>query len=215
MYTKGVLKMMKSIRILLLLALLQISLSSCLLWKGTILTLKQSSAYFLVFIVLASGLCAGMNFFYTRDQDVHSIINSQKKVKLFYSTLLVLNLVGVCLVLSETILTQTAVQQELVDLFLPSFFFLFGIDLLVFLPLEKYSRELGSTLNKKKTVVLTVLATLLFLRNPMTVLSIVFYVGLGFIFARFLFPKSMRREFSFYGHVIRDILLVSAVCIFF
>ena len=131
--------MIKSIRILLLLALIQISLSSCLLWKGAILTLKQSSAYFLVFIVLASGLCAGMNFFYTRDQNVHSIINSQKKVKLFYSILLVLNLVGVCLVLSETILTQTAVQQELVDLFLPSFFFLFGIDLLVFLPLEKYS----------------------------------------------------------------------------
>ena len=156
-----------------------------------------------------------MNFFYTRDQDVHSIINSQKKVKLFYSILLVLNLVGVCLVLSETILTQTAFQQELVDLFLPSFFFLFGIDLLVFLPFEKYSRDLGTTLNKKKTVVLTVLATMLFLRNPMTVLSIVFYVGLGFIFARFLFPKSMRREFSFYGHVIRDILLVSAMCIFF
>lgn len=142
--------MIKSIRILLLLALIQISLSSCLLWKGAILTLKQSSAYFLVFIVLASGLCAGMNFFYTRDQNVHSIINSQKKVKLFYSILLVLNLVGVCLVLSETILTQTAVQQELVDLFLPSFFFLFGIDLLVFLPLEKYSRDLGNTLNKKK-----------------------------------------------------------------
>jgi len=118
-------------------------------------------------------------------------------------------------VLSETILTQTAFQKELVDLFLPSFFFLFGIDLLVFLPFEKYSRDLGAALNKKKTVVLTVLATLLFLRNPMTVLSIVFYVGLGFIFARFLFPKSMRREFSFYGHVIRDILLVSAMCIFF
>ena len=150
MYTKGELKMIKSIRILLLLALIQISLSSCLLWKGAILTLKQSSAYFLVFIVLTSGLCAGMNFFYTQNQDVHSIINSQKKVKLFYSTLLVLNLVGVCLVLSETILTQTAFQQELVDLFLPSFFFLFGIDLLVFLPFEKYSRDLGATLNKKK-----------------------------------------------------------------
>ena len=189
MYTKGVLKMMKSIRILLLLALLQISLSNCLLWKGTILTLKQSSAYFLVFIVLASGLCAGMNFFYTRDQDVHSIINSQKKVKLFYSTLLVLNLVGVCLVLSETILTQTAFQQELVDLFLPSFFFLFGIDLLVFLPLEKYSRELGSTLNKKKTVVLTVLATLLFLRNPMTVLSIVFLCRFGIHFCSVFISK--------------------------
>ena len=206
--------MIKSIRILLLLALIQISLSSCLLWKGAILTLKQSSAYFLVFIVLASGLCVGMNFFYTQDQDVHSILNSQKKVKLFYSILLVLNLAGVCLVLSETIFTQTAFQQELVD-FLPSFFFLFGIDLLVFLPFEKYSRDLKNTLNKKKTVALTVLATLLFLRNPITVLSIVFYVGLGFIFARFLFPKSMRREFSFYGHVIRDILLVSAMCIFF
>ena len=189
MYTKGVLKMIKSIRILLLLALIQISLSSCLLWKGSILTLKQSSAYFLVFIVLASGLCAGMNFFYTRDQDVHSIINSQKKVKLFYSTLLVLNLVGVCLVLSETILTRTAFQQELVDLFLPSFFFLFGIDLLVFLPLEKYSRELGSTLNKKKTVVLTVLATLLFLRNPMTVLSIVFMSVWDSFLLGFYFPN--------------------------
>ena len=142
--------MIKSIRILLLLALIQISLSSCLLWKGAILTLKQSSAYFLVFIVLASGLCVGMNFFYTRDQDVHSILNSQKKVKLFYSILLVLNLAGVCLVLSETIFTQTAFQQELVDLFLPSFFSCLALIYLSFYHLKSTAENWEALSIRKK-----------------------------------------------------------------
>ena len=123
MYTKGVLKMIKSIRILLLLALIQISLSSCLLWKGSILTLKQSSAYFLVFLAIVSSMCAGMNYLYTPHQEYHSILNSMKRVRIVYSILLLINLAGACLVLSETVVTKSPLQQELADLFLPSFFF--------------------------------------------------------------------------------------------
>lgn len=208
-------KMVKSIRILLLLALLQISLSSCLLWTGPALTLKQSSAYFLVFLAIVSSMCAGMNYLYTPHQEHHSILNSMKRVRIVYSILLLINLAGACLVLSETVVTKSPLQQELADLFLPSFFFLFGIDLYVFLPIKKYIRDLIRLLDKKNTLILSVIATVLFLQNPLTILSIVFYMGLGILFAHILFPKSMKREISFYGHVIRDILFVISILTFF
>lgn len=205
-------KMVKSIRILLLLALLQISLSSCLLWTGPALTLKQSSAYFLVFLAIVSSMCAGMNYLYTPHQEHHSILNSMKRVRIVYSILLLINLAGACLVLSETVVTKSPLQRELADLFLPSFFFLLSIDMWIFLPFDKYIRDMDNRLNKKRTVVISVLGTIIFLRNPVTISSILLYIGLGFLCARFLFPKSVQREISFYGHVIRDVLFV--ICIF-
>ena len=204
--------MVKSIRILLLLALLQISLSSCLLWTGPALTLKQSSAYFLVFLVIVSSMCAGMNYLYTPHQEHHSILNSMKRVRIVYSILLLINLAGACLVLSETVVTKSPLQRELADLFLPSFFFLLSIDMWIFLPFDKYIRDMDNRLNKKRTDVISVLGTIIFLRNPVTISSILLYIGLGFLCARFLFPKSVQREISFYGHVIRDVLFV--ICIF-
>lgn len=204
--------MVKSIRILLLLALLQISLSSCLLWTGPALTLKQSSAYFLVFLAIVSSMCAGMNYLYTPHQEHHSILNSMKRVRIVYSILLLINLAGACLVLSETVVMKSPLQRELADLFLPSFFFLLGIDMWIFLPFDKYIRDMDNHLNKKRTVVISVLGTIIFLRNPVTISSILLYIGLGFLCARFLFPKSVQREISFYGHVIRDVLFV--ICIF-
>lgn len=204
--------MVKSIRILLLLALLQISLSSCLLWTGPALTLKQSSAYFLVFLAIVSSMCAGMNYLYTPHQEHHSILNSMKRVRIVYSILLLINLAGACLVLSETVVTKSPLQRELADLFLPSFFFLLSIDMWIFLPFDKYIRDMDNRLNKKRTVVISVLGTIIFLRNPVTISSILLYIGLGFLCARFLFPKSVQREISFYGHVIRDVLFV--ICIF-
>ncbi|MCQ5170043.1 hypothetical protein NE660_10425, partial [Streptococcus oralis] len=83
----------------------------------------------------------------------------QKKVSLVYCLLLVVNLLAPCLVLSESFQTTSKLQQELVDLFLPSFFFLLGVDLLIFLPLDKIFRDIENHLNKKKTVVISVLAT--------------------------------------------------------
>ena len=205
-------EMMKSIRVLLLLAVAQILFGSCLLWKESFLSLREENVYFLILIVGVSGFCAGINYFHTLGQKSHSILRVQKKVSLVYSLLLVVNLLATCLVLTESIQTTSKLQQELVDLFLPSFFFLLGIDMWIFLPFDKYIRDMDNHLNKKRTVVISVLGTIIFLRNPVTISSILLYIGLGFLCARFLFPKSVQREISFYGHVIRDVLFV--ICIF-
>ena len=204
--------MMKSIRVLLLLAVAQILFGSCLLWKESFLSLREGNVYFLILIVGVSGFCAGINYFHRADQSRHSILHVQKKVSLVYSLLLVVNLLATCLVLTESIQTTSKLQQDLVDLFLPSFFFLLGVDLWIFLPFDKYIRDMDNHLNKKRTVVISVLGTIIFLRNPVTISSILLYIGLGFLCARFLFPKSVQREISFYGHVIRDVLFV--ICIF-
>lgn len=206
---------MKSMRILFLLALIQISLSSCFLWKECILSFKQSTAFFIGSMVFVSGICAGVNYLYTRKQEVHSVLASKKSVKLFYSMLLLINLLGAVLVLSDSLLTKNTLQQELVDFLLPSFFFLFGLDLLIFLPLKKYMRDFLAMLDRKKTVLVTILATLLFLRNPMTIVSLLIYIGLGLFFAAYLVPNSVKKEVSFYGHIFRDLVLVIATLIFF
>ena len=206
---------MKSMRILFLLALIQISLSSCFLWKECILSFKQSTAFFIGSMVFVSGICAGVNYLYTRKQEVHSVLASKKSVKLFYSILLLINLLGAVLVLSDNLFIKNTLQQELVDFLLPSFFFLFGLDLLIFLPLKKYMRDLLAMLDRKKTVLVTILATLLFLRNPMTIVSLLIYIGLGLFFAVYLVPNSVKKEVSFYGHIFRDLVLVIAMLIFF
>ena len=206
---------MKSMRILFLLALIQISLSSCFLWKECILSFKQSTAFFIGSMVFVSGICAGVNYFYTRKQEVHSVLASKKSVRLLYSILLLINLLGAVLVLSDNLFIKNTLQQELVDFLLPSFFFLFGLDLLIFLPLKKYMRDLLAMLDRKKTVLVTIIATLLFLRNPMTIVSLLIYIGLGLFFAAYLVPNSVKKEVSFYGHIFRDLVLVFATLIFF
>lgn len=206
---------MKSMRILFLLALIQISLSSCFLWKECILSFKQSTAFFIGSMVFVSGICAGVNYLYTRKQEVHSVLASKKSVKLFYSMLLLINLLGAVLVLSDNLFIKNTLQQELVDFLLPSFFFLFGLDLLIFLPLKKYVRDFLAMLDRKKTVLVTILATLLFLRNPMTIVSLLIYTGLGLFFAVYLVPNSVKKEVSFYGHIFRDLVLVIVTLIFF
>ncbi|VOZ80681.1 lipoprotein, putative [Streptococcus pneumoniae] len=206
---------MKSMRILFLLALIQISLSSCFLWKECILSFKQSTAFFIGSMVFVSGICAGVNYLYTRKQEVHSVLASKKSVKLFYSMLLLINLLGAVLVLSDNLFIKNTLQQELVDFLLPSFFFLFGLDLLIFLPLKKYVRDFLAMLDRKKTVLVTSLATLLFLRNPMTIVSLLIYIGLDLFFAAYLVPNSVKKEVSFYGHIFRDLVLVIVTLIFF
>lgn len=206
---------MKSMRILFLLALIQISLSSCFLWKECILSFKQSTAFFIGSMVFVSGICAGVNYLYTRKQEVHSVLASKKSVKLFYSMLLLINLLGAVLVLSDNLFIKNTLQQELVDFLLPSFFFLFGLDLLIFLPLKKYVRDFLAMLDRKKTVLVTILATLLFLRNPMTIVSLLIYTGRGLFFAAYLVPNSVKKEVSFYGHIFRDLVLVIVTLIFF
>lgn len=76
-------------------------------------------------------------------------------------------------------------------------------------------RDFLAMLDRKKTVLVTILATLIFLRNPMTIVSLLIYIGLGLFFAAYLVPNSVKQEVSFYGHIFRDLVLVIATLIFF
>ena len=69
-------------------------------------------------MVFVSGICAGVNYLYTRKQEVHSVLASKKSVKLFYSILLLINLLGAVLVLSDNLFIKNTLQQELVDFFI-------------------------------------------------------------------------------------------------
>ena len=129
---------MKSMRILFLLVF-----NSNQFWiavsygKNASCPLNKVQLFFIGSMVFVSGICAGVNYLYTRKQEVHSVLASKKSVKLFYSMLLLINLLGAVLVLSDNLFIKNTLQQELVDFLLPSFFFLFGLDLLIFFTLEK------------------------------------------------------------------------------
>ena len=113
--------------------------------------------------------------------------------------MIVFNIFDLGLLLSETILTTNSHQQVTLDFLVPSFFFLFGIDLFTFL-----------TFNNQKTISLALIvssSSLIFL-NPITILSIGFYIALGGLSLRLLFPKKLRQGISFYSHIIRNILFV-------
>lgn len=160
--------MLKSICVLFLVALIHIFFGSCILWKESFLSLKQANLYFLFLIMGVSAICAGINYIYTFDQINHSILYTQKKVWLLYALLLVINILATCLFLSENIEMSRQIQKDLLDLFLPSFFFLLGIDMWIFMPFEKYFRDLYSFYIKKMGLV-SVLASVILLRNPKTI----------------------------------------------
>ena len=205
-------KVMKSIRLLLFFSLIQLGLCSCIFWSGTSLALKQSCFYFLLALLGLSGACAFMHYLSSHNMKRDRLIDRSRFIFLFYSMMIVVNLCGVGLVLSETIGTVNLLQKEAVDLILPSFFFLFGVDLVTFLPFKKWRRLQKNSSSKEVRFSIIIISILIFLRNPITILSITFYIGLGALFLSFLFPKNLRQEVSFYGHLIRDILFV--VCTF-
>ena len=205
-------KVIKSIRLLLFFALIQLAFCSCIFWSGTSLALKQSCFYFLLALLGLSGSCAFMHYLSSHNLKRDRLIYRSRFIFLFYSMMIVVNLCGVGLVLSETIVTVNLLQKEAVDLILPSFFFLFGVDLVTFLPFRKWRRLQKNSSSKEVRFSIIIISILIFLRNPITILSITFYIGLGALFLSFLFPKNLRQEVSFYGHLIRDILFV--VCTF-
>ena len=205
-------KVIKSIRLLLSFALIQLALCSCIFWSGTSLALKQSCFYFLLALLGLSGSCAFMHYLSSHNLKRDRLIDRSRFIFLFYSMMIVVNLCGVGLVLSDTIVTVNLLQKEAVDLILPSFFFLFGVDLVTFLPFSKWRRLQKNSSSKEVRFSIIIISILIFLRNPITILSITFYIGLGALFLSFLFPKNLRQEVSFYGHLIRDILFV--VCTF-
>ena len=205
-------KMNKSIQLLLLISLVYLGFCSCLFWTGISLTLKQSYFYFLFLLLILSSICTFIHYLSFHNHVSSHLRNPSRSFFLLYSSMVIINVAGVCFILFESISTDTLLQKEIVDLLLISFFFLFGLDIATFLPLNKW-RKLPT---HKKTGRLTTLIflSLFFLHNPLTILSVGFYILLGASFLNFLFPKTLRQDLSFYSHLIRNILLVLSTLMF-
>jgi len=200
-------KMKKQIRVLLLLTVFGLSSCSCLSLSTWSLMLNQNCFYCLVGMLLLASIGVGLNYYKGQQNQYYSVFRADKK-QLLYTLLLLVNILGLALIVIEHLLAGNASVEELVEVFLPSFFFLFGIDLLVFLPIQKYVYGLKKILGKKGICFISGLAILIVLRNPWSILSMTFYVALGMLFLGLLVPKVIRWEVSFYSHLIRDILLV-------
>ena len=205
-------KMNKSIQLLLLISLVYLGFCSCLFWTGISLALKQSYFYFLFLLLILSSICTFIHYLSVHNHVSSHLRNPSRSFFLLYSSMVIINLTGVSLILFENISTETLLQKEIVDLLLISFFFLFGLDIATFLPLNKW-RKLPT---HKKTGRLTTLIflSLFFLHNPLTIFSVSFYILLGVSFLNFLFPKTLRQDLSFYSHLIRNILLVLSTLMF-
>ena len=205
-------KMNKSIQLLLLISLVYLGFCSCLFWTDITLTLKQSYFYFLFLLLILSSICTFIHYLSVHNHVSSHLRNPSRSFFLLYSSMVIINVAGVCFILFESISTDTLLQKEIVDLLLISFFFLFGLDIATFLPLNKW-RKLPT---HKKTGRLTTLIflSLFFLHNPLTILSVGFYILLGASFLNFLFPKTLRQDLSFYSHLIRNILLVLSTLMF-
>ena len=204
--------MNKSIQLLLLISLVYLGFCSCLFWTDISLTLKQSYFYFLFLLLILASICTFVHYLSFHNHVSSHLRNPSRSFFLLYSSMVIINLAGVCFILFESISTDTLLQKEIVDLLLISFFFLFGLDIATFLPLNKW-RKLPT---HKKTGRLTTLIflSLFFLHNPLTILSVGFYILLGASLLNFLFPKTLRQDLSFYSHLIRNILLVLSTLLF-
>ena len=205
-------KMNKSIQLLLLISLVYLGFCSCLFWPGIVLTLKQSCFYFLLLLLLLAAICTFIHYLSGHDHVRSHLRNTSRSFFLLYSSMVIINLTGVSLILFENISTETLLQKEIVDLLLISFFFLFGLDIATFLPLNKW-KKLPTHKKRGKLTILTCFS-LFFLHNPLTILSVGFYILLGASFLNFLFPKTLRQDLSFYSHLIRNILLVLSTLMF-
>lgn len=204
--------MNKSIQLLLLISLVYLGFCSCLFWPGIVLALKQSCFCFLLLLLLLAGICTFIHYLSGNNHVRSQLHNRSRSFFLLYGSMVIINVAGVSFILFESISTDTLLQKEIVDLLLISFFFLFGLDLATFLPLNKWKK----LPTHKKTGKLTTLIffSLFFLHNPLTILSVGFYILLGASFLNFLFPKTLRQDLSFYSHIIRNILLVLSALMF-
>ena len=204
--------MNKSIQVLLLISLVYLGFCSCLFWTGISLTLKQSYFYFLFLLLILASICTFIHYLSVHNHVSSHLRNPSRSFFLLYSSMVIINVSGVCFILFESISTDTLLQKEIVDLLLISFFFLFGLDIATFLPLNKW-RKLPTHKKRGKLTILTCFS-LFFLHNPLTILSVSFYILLGVSFLNFLFPKTLRQDLSFYSHLIRNILLVLSTLMF-
>ena len=205
-------KIRKSIQLLLLGSVAYLGLCSCVFWSGISLTLKQSYFYLLLFLLALAAMCTFIHYLSGHDPVNSQLRNRSRSFFLLYSTMIVINVAGVSLILFDNPNSGTLLQKEVVDLMLISFFFLLGVDIATFLPLKKWK----NLPTHKKTGRLTTLIflSLFFLHNPLTILSVSFYILLGVSFLNSLFPKTLRQDLSFYSHLIRNILLVLSTLMF-
>ena len=204
--------MNKSIQLLLLISLVYLGFCSCLFWPGIVLALKQSCFCFLLLLLLLAGICTFIHYLSGNNHVRSQLHNRSRSFFLLYGSMVIINVAGASFILFESISTDSLLQKEIVDLLLISFFFLLGLDLATFLPLNKWKK----LPTHKKTGKLTTLIffSLFFLHNPLTILSVGFYILLGASFLNFLFPKTLRQDLSFYSHLIRNILLVLSTLMF-
>ena len=200
-------KMKKQIRVLLLLTVFGLSGCSCLSLSTWSLMLNQNCFYYLVGMLLLASIGAGLNYYSGQRNQSYSVFKADR-LQFLYTLLLLVNVLGLALIIIEYVITGRTTGEEFVEAFLPSFFFLFGIDLLVFLPIQKYVYGLKKMLGKKEMCFISGIAILIVLRNPWSILSMTFYIALGMLFLGLLVPKVIRWEVSFYSHLMRDILLV-------
>ena len=205
-------KMNKSIQLLLLISLVYLGFCSCLFWPGIVLTLKQSCFYFLLILLFLAGICTLIHYLSGHNHVRSQLHNRSRSFFLLYGSMVIINVAGVCFILFESVSTDTLLQKEIVDLLLISFFFLFGLDLATFLPLNKWKKL--PTHKKSGKLTILIFFSLFFLHNPLTILSVSFYILLGVSFLNFLFPKTLRQDLSFYSHIIRNILLVLSALMF-
>ena len=205
-------KMNKSIQLLLLVSLVYLGFCSCLFWPGIVLALKQSCFCFLLLLLLLAGICTFIHYLSGHDHVRRQLHNRNRSFFLLYTSMVIINVAGASFILFESISTDSLLQKEIVDLLLISFFFLFGLDLATFLPLNKWKKL--PTHKKAGKLTTLIFLSLFFLHNPLTILSVGFYILLGASFLNFLFPKTLRQDLSFYSHIIRNILLVLSTLIF-
>lgn len=205
-------KMNKSIQLLLLISLVYLGFCSCLFWPGIVLTLKQSCFCFLLLLLLLAGICTFIHYLSGHNHVRSQLHNRSRSFFLLYASMVIINVAGASFILFESISTDSLLKKEIVDLLLISFFFLFGLDLATFLPLNKWKKL--PTHKKSGKLTILIFFSLFFLHNPLTILSVGFYILLGASFLNFLFPKTLRQNLSFYSHIIRNILLVLSVLMF-
>lgn len=206
-------KITKSIQIFLFFSVLQLGISSSIFWSGQSLALKQSCLIFLLALLILAGSCTFIQYLLSKDHKPKQLLHQSPHLFLLYGSMIVFNIVGLGLLLSETILTTNSHQQVTLDFLVPSFFFLFGMDLFTFLTFKKRGKI--KSLGQQKTISLALIvssSSLIFL-NPITILSIGFYIGLGGLSLRLLFPQKLRQGISFYSHIIRNILFVVSILI--
>ena len=205
-------KIRKSIQFLLLGSIAYLGLCSCIFWSGISLTLKQSYFYLMLFLLALAAMCTFIHYLSGHDSVNSQLRNRSHSFFLLYSTMIVINVAGVSLILFDNPSSSTLLQKEVVDLMLISFFFLLGVDIATFLPLKKW-KNLPTHNNTRKLISLMIFS-LFFLHNPITILSVSFYILLGVSFLSFLFPPKLRHDLSFYSHLIRNILLIVSTLMF-